>query len=326
MPIGFGMAVAIVRASRHKAPPQFLCGDRGGKDKAMTIMNNTTLRSLFPRQAATLVLAASMGLPAMAQQAQPSSTPDSNAAQQTQSSTYVPPPKEGFWGHLNPFARKKWVKKQLDPVRDQLSELDQVNAKNARDIQDVDSRAQSGIHKAQSDADAANQAALAAGDQAKQAGATAQNASTRVGQLNSTVSGLDQYKQVTDAEIRFHSSYPALTAEARKQLDDLAAGLTGRDGYILELSAHSPAAGSAGIQNSQRLAEAVERYLVTEHQIPIYRMHAVALGNVQTAAAGENSRPARVNLVHVRVMENSLAAQEAALPHGAPSSGSAEQP
>ncbi len=45
------------------------------------------------------------------------------------------------------------------------------------------------------------------------------------------------------------------------------------------MEAHSPAAGSAGIQSSERLAEAVKRYLVTEHQIPVYRMHSVALGN-----------------------------------------------
>ncbi len=60
---------------------------------------------------------------------------------------------------------------------------------------------------------------------------------------------------------------------------ELASSLTGRDGYILEMEAHSPMAGSAGIQNSERLAEAVKRYLVTEHQIPVYRMHSVALGN-----------------------------------------------
>ena len=50
------------------------------------------------------------------------------------------------------------------------------------------------------------------------------------------------------------------------------------------MEAHSPGAGSAGIQNSERMAEAVERYLVTEHQIPVYRMHSVALGNAQVAA------------------------------------------
>ena len=57
------------------------------------------------------------------------------------------------------------------------------------------------------------------------------------------------------------------------------------------MEAHSPGAGSAGIQSSQRLAEAVKRYLVTEHQIPVYRMHSVALGNVQMASTAR--RPPR---------------------------------
>ena len=52
---------------------------------------------------------------------------------------------EGFWGHMNPMARKKWVNRQLNPVKDRLNELDQVSAANARDIKDVDARAQAGI-------------------------------------------------------------------------------------------------------------------------------------------------------------------------------------
>ncbi len=63
---------------------------------------------------------------------------------------------------MYPFARKKWVKRQIDPINDRLTELDEVNAKNAQDIKDVDARAQAGIRKAQSSADAANQMAMAA--------------------------------------------------------------------------------------------------------------------------------------------------------------------
>ncbi len=47
--------------------------------------------------------------------------------------------KEGFWGHMNPLARKKWVKRQVDPIKDRTNELDQLQAKNANDIKDVDS-------------------------------------------------------------------------------------------------------------------------------------------------------------------------------------------
>jgi outer membrane protein OmpA-like peptidoglycan-associated protein len=226
---------------------------------------------------------------------------------------------------VNPFARKKWVKKQTDPINDRLSELDEVNARNAKDIKDVDSRAQAGISRAQAAADAANLAANAAGVQAQQAGATAQGAAGHVNQLNTTVNGLDQYHQITEADVRFRGGQPILSAEARRQLDDLAASVTGRRGYILEVEAHSPLAGSAGIQSSGRLAEAVKRYLVTEHEIPVYRLHAVALGNA-ASAGDEDAGPVRTSRVHIRLMANSLAAQEAAPPQGVASSTGAERP
>jgi hypothetical protein len=298
------------------------------------MMTRISKNNSFPSQLAVLVLASAVGIPALAQQVQSSGTPQDtppSAAQQQPSSVATPitPAKEGFWGRVNPFARKVWVRKQTDPINDRLGELDEVNAKNAADIKDVDGRAQAGIRQAQAAADAANQTASAAGTQAQTAANTAKGADIHVNQLNTTVNGLDQYHQVTDVEVAFRGGVPTLNAAARKQLDDLAASVTGRQGYILEVEAHSPAAGSIGIQNSERLAEAVKRYLITEHQIPVYRLHAVAMGNVQVASAGdEDNKPARVRTssVHVRLMENSLAAQESAPPQGVASSTGAERP
>jgi len=282
----------------------------------------------FPGQLGFLVLASALSVPALAQQAPPTADqPQSNPPSATQpspaatsSTTANQNAKEGFWGRMNPFARKKWVHRQIDPLKDRLNELDEVNAKNARDIKDVDERAQAGIQKAQSSADAANQAATAAGQQAQQANTTAQTASSHVDQLNGTVNGLDQYKQVSILEVSFKNGQPILSQDAKSQLDQLAANLTGHQGYVLELSAHAPGAGSMGIQKSERLAEAVKRYLVTEHQIPVYRMHAVALGNAvdQANATDDNGKPARVKAssVSIRLMENSLAAQGTPPPQG----------
>jgi outer membrane protein OmpA-like peptidoglycan-associated protein len=293
-------------------------------------MNSTSTFSLSRSSLlATLALASALSIPALAQDAQPASAPqDSSAVSQQPAATVHPTPapaREGFWGRVNPFARKKWVKKQTDPINDRLSELDQVNAKNANDIQGVDSRAQAGIRNAQSAADAANQAATAAGSQAQQAQNTAMGASDHVNSLNGTVNGLDQYKPVTELDITFRSGQPILSADARKQLDDFAATLATQKGYILDVEAHSPLAGIAGIQSSERLGEAVNRYLVTQHEIPVYRMHMVALGN---AAPSTDDTAARVrkSTVHVRLMENSLAAQGAPLPQGGASSIGAERP
>jgi hypothetical protein len=292
----------------------------------------TAIMTPFPGRLAVLLLASSIGIPAFAQDAQTSATPQSappSTAQQTTATPAITPAREGFWGRVNPLARKKWVKKQTDPINDRLTELDGLNAKNSKDIQDVDSRAQAGIRQAQSAADAANQTATAAGTQAQQANATAQGAAGHVDQLNGTVNGLDQYHQVTEAEITFRHGEPALSADAKKQLDDLATSVNGQHGYILELEARSPLSGSAGISSSQRLAEAVDRYLVTQHDIPVYRMHSVALGNAQSADANQDpdakQERVRVSSVHVRLMENSLAAQGAAPPQGAASSTGADR-
>lgn len=291
-------------------------------------MNIGAARLQFPSQLGVLLLASAISIPAAAQAAagQPQNNPPSatQPSPEASSNTSNAPAREGFWGRVNPFARKKWVHKQIDPLKDRLNELDEVNAKNARDIQDVDSRAQAGIRKAQTAADAANQVALAAGQQAQQANTTAMSASGHVDSLNGTVNGLDQYKQVNTIDIPFRGGQPILSKDAKSQLDQLAANMTGRKGYIIEIEGHAPGAGSVGIQSSQRLAESVKRYLVTEHQVPVYRMHAVALGNAiaEAQATDDNGKPVRIKTssVSIRVMENSLAAQENTPPHGVASS------
>jgi outer membrane protein OmpA-like peptidoglycan-associated protein len=310
------------------------------------------VRTLVPGQLAIVALASAIAIPAVAQQAQPAPPQDNppSAAQSqpvatpqdssaSPASQQQPSPdvnqqrlsnksKEGFWGHMQPFARKKWVKRQTDPINDRLTELDQVTAKNAKDIQDVDTRAQAGIKQAQSTADAANQTATQAGAQAQSASTAAQGASGHVDQINTKVNGLDQYRQVSEIEVPFRGGSAVLSSAAQDQLDQLIEQVNGRQGYIIELQAQAPGRGSVGIQNSQRMAQSVNRYLVA-HNIPVYRVHAVALGNAQIAAnsgADEPAAPVRKSSVHVRLMENSLAAQGAASPQGVAPSTGAERP
>jgi outer membrane protein OmpA-like peptidoglycan-associated protein len=234
---------------------------------------------------------------------------------------------EGFWGHMNPFARKKWVNRQLSPVKDRLNELDQLTAKNANDIKDVDSRAQAGIHQAQSTADQANQTAQSASSTANQAQTVATQASDQTGKLNTTVAGLDQYQKVNDTEIHFRAGQTALNAKAKDALDQIATQLQGQKGYIVEVEGYSRARGQAGIQSSQHMADAVVRYLVTEHQIPVYRIHQVAMGNAKIESADGAATSGSV--VRVSTMQNSLAAlnsssSNASSPIGATQQSSAQ--
>lgn len=221
---------------------------------------------------------------------------------------------EGFWGHLNPLARKKWVNRQVSPVKDRLNELDQLSSKNSGDIKDLDTRSQAGIHHAQDTADAATQQANTANTQAGQAQQLAQSASSKTAQLNQTVTNLDQYSPVADTEIRFRPGQTVLNAKAKEALDQVAQQLDGKKGYIVEVEGYSRSRGQAGIANSQRMADAVVRYLVVDHKIPVYRIHQVAMGNAPVAGTNdgtggnESTASTRGSLVHVKLMQNSLAA------------------
>jgi outer membrane protein OmpA-like peptidoglycan-associated protein len=281
---------------------------------------------LKPGSISALIVAASLGLPAMAQQqsqvqtgatTNPQTTSQTNTTQAT--GTGQPPlptvDHEGFWGHMNPFARKKWVNRQLDPVKDRLNELDQLQAKNAADIKDVDQRAQNGIHAAQSTADQANQTATQASQTAGQAQQLAQSATDKTNQLGDTVAGLDQYHPITNTDINFRPGQTMLNEKAKDALDQVVTQMQGQKGYVVEVAGYSRSHGTAGIENSQHMAEAVVRYLA-EHQIPVWRIHEVAMGNATIDENGNETKPGSV--VRISLMENSLAALNSPNAGGSP--------
>ena len=283
----------------------------------------------------TLVLGGAMSAAAFAQApATPAATsqPDAAAAVSTtgtapgsttdvnDSTTYAtgqplqPQSKEGFWGHMNPFARKKWVAREVDPIRDRTNELDQLQAKNANDIKDVDKRAQAGINQAMMAANTADQHAADAANRANAAQTTATDASGRTTTLNGTVQNLDQYQQVVAATVPFASGRTTLGPQGKASLDDMATKLTGEKGYIIEVQGYS----KSGVANSQAMADSVVRYLVTEHQVPIYRIYRSGLGKQTAAADGDE---AIVNGVRVTLLHNSLASM-----NGAPATSSSTAP
>ena len=277
-------------------------------------MSSIMLRSA---SVSAILLSAALALPMVAQTSQqepatpPQATSSTTSANPNDASTYATgkplstKSNEGFWGKMNPLARKKWVKRQVSPVKDRLNELDQLSAKNASDIKDVDARAQAGIHQAQNTADQADQQAKQADTQANQAQQIATQATTQTAELNTTVSNLDQYQQIADMEIHFRRVQTTLNAKAKAALDQVATQLAGQKGYIVEVQGYSQVRGQAGIQRSRTMADAVVRYLVVDHQVPVYRIYRVAMGNAphDTTQSREGG-----TVVHVTLMHNSLAA------------------
>ncbi|MDT8066933.1 MAG: OmpA family protein [Terriglobia bacterium] len=272
-----------------------------------------------------LPLAATMMIPAMAQQSsstdnqQPAATTTQSApAQNTQDQNassdqntsarqpLQPQLKQGFWGHLNPFARKKYLERQISPIRNRVNELDELTANNSKALTDLDARTTEGLKEANAKADTADQHAVAAGNAAQQANQTATQAGARLQTVSTVVGNIDQYKPSTQAEIRFRPGQTALSTKAKEALDDMAQNLKGQNGYIIEVQGFAPGRGSAAVAHSKAMADSVVRYLVLNHEIPVYRIFTVGMGNAPMQNAEGKETRLRYSKVDVTLMKNGI--------------------
>ena len=247
--------------------------------------------------------------------AQPASTApaDQNAPASSQAGAsgkqpLQPDTHEGFWGKLNPFARKKYVQRQTQPIRDRVNELDELTSANSKMIKDVDSRAQEGVRLASTKANEADQHAIEAGNKAQLAQQTATQANTRLSTVEQVVGNSDQYKAATQTEIRFRPGQSVLSQNAKTALDEMATPLKSQRGYIIEVQGFSSGRGQAAIATSQKMADSVVRYLVLNHEIPVYRIFVVGMGNAPVATADETGKNKRISggRVEISLLKNDL--------------------
>jgi len=268
------------------------------------------------RAVVALFVAFLLSLPALAQQQPASSTTTDNSAQSSTTSGNTATGKaplqyesrQGFWGKVNPFARKKYVQKQTQPIRDRVNELDELTAANSKMIKDVDSRAQQGIQMASAKANEADQHAVDAGNKASQAQNTATQANTRLTTVEGVVNNIDQYKATNQTEIRFRPGQTVLSKNAKTALDQLAEPLKGQRGYIVEVQGFSSGKGQSAIATSRKMADSVVRYLVENHEIPVYRIYVVGMGNAPMPTTGSEEKQKRMSggRVEVSLMKNDL--------------------
>jgi len=276
---------------------------------ALPVFAQTTSSTSQDQPAASQPAQAAQTMPAA-----PSSTDQSSSSSAAVGATGKQPLQaethEGFWGKVNPFARKKYVQRQTQPIRDRVNELDELTAGNTKMIKDVDARAQQGIQLASAKANEADQHAIDAGNRAQTAQQTATQANTRLTTVEQVVGNIDQYKAATQTEIRFRPGQSVLSQNAKTALDDMATPLKSQRGYIIEVQGFSSGHGQAAIATSQKMADSVVRYLVLNHDIPVYRIYVVGMGNapVPSASTEEQAKTKRTSggRVEISLLKNDL--------------------
>jgi outer membrane protein OmpA-like peptidoglycan-associated protein len=204
-------------------------------------------------------------------------------------------------------ASKDYVKQQTTPLINKTNELDDLTAKNTKDIKDVDERAQAGIAQVEAKAAEADHKAQAAGQQADQAQTVATSAVHRVDTLQTVVANLDNYRVMTETAVHFGSTKDSLTQDAKASLDQLTTDVPNTKDYILVVEGDTDSMGGSEYNYglSQRRADAVIQYLAAERNVPAYKIYVIGLGKDKPVDSNKTREGrAKNRRVDVRLMTN----------------------
>src|SRR6185437_10378067 len=210
---------------------------------------------------------------------------------------------------------KKYVRNETAPIINKTNELDDLTAKNSRDIRDVDSRAQQGIAGVNSKTAAVDQKAMAAGQAADQAQQAANQTSSKVDTLTNTVANLDNYRPVAETSVHLAFNSAVLSKKAKEALDQLGNDIPNTKGYVIQLLGGTDSVGSAqyNYKLSEMRASAVVQYLATQYNVPAYKIYLAGLGEDKQAASNKSSegraKNRRVDVQLLTNVQDSTAAQ-----------------
>lgn len=231
-------------------------------------------------------------------------------------------------------ATKNYVKQQVDPVS---GKLDQVASKTDQQGQTLDKTRSSldetraNLDKDETALNATNERAVSADNRAGEAMNRANDASGRADQANQgvaslrdTVANLDAYKQVAETTVNFKFNSDKLDADSKMALDQMVANQGQYKRFFIAVEGFTDRVGSVDYNNalSRRRADSVMAYLIAEHNIPVYRVHMIGLGEQKPVDEG---RGRAANAKNRRVEVTLFSADQTLASNNSPATGSAQQ-
>lgn len=149
-----------------------------------------------------------------------------------------------------------------------------------------------------------------AADKAEQDATQAQTLSTQNSQaisslhdsFSTALGNLDDYKLQAETVVQFGFGKDGLTPEAKEQLDQFVSEHSSAKRYYIAIEGFTDKTGAASYNDelSRRRAEHVTAYLITKHDIPVFRVQEIGLGKEKPADEGRN-RVARAKNRRVEV-------------------------
>lgn len=195
-------------------------------------------------------------------------------------------------------ATKGFVRKSVEPVETKVGEVADENVKQGERIGAVEK----GVEENDVEISAAKERLTTVERQSTEALSRTDRHGRALDELRQRIANIDDYKMAAETMVHFGFDRDTLTPEAKAELDRLAAGANGEKRFFIAVEGFTDPIGSEdyNLNLSRRRADRVVQYLVTQHNIPVYRVYVVGLGE-KRLIEGASTREARAKSRRVEV-------------------------
>jgi len=222
---------------------------------------------------------------------------------------------------LGGCATKKYVQTQVDPVNTKVNQVNTSLGETQKQLGADETKLSATTEKA----DAADSRATDALGRADNASKKADQVRSDLrNELSQTVANLDDYKAVANATVLFKFNSDKLSDDDKQQLDQLAQQMGTLKRYFIAIEGFTDRIGTPeyNLELSRRRAQAVQTYLVAQHNVPVYRLQIVGLGKDRPADDGKGRQAlAKNRRVEITIFNADVSVSAGA----APGASSAQQ-
>lgn len=217
-------------------------------------------------------------------------------------------------------ATKGYVRKSVEPVDQKVDQVDQASQKRdasqaadltkTNQVIDEDEKKLDATSEIAKTADSTSKGAMSKADQ------NAKDVNGLRSNLQDVVANIDDYKPVNQAVVHFKVNQNKLTKDEKAKLDEVATQAAALPRYFITVAGYTDQTGDVAYndQLSRERANQVISYLVGTHDIPVYRIHMIGLGEQKLIDEGkgrkarEESRRAEITIYSAKPLSASSTA------------------
>jgi OOP family OmpA-OmpF porin len=189
-------------------------------------------------------------------------------------------------------ATKNYVKQSIQPVSDKIETVDKNSqSRDSSQVADINKTNQV-VDEDEKKLSATDEIAKTADGTAKGAMAKANQNTKDIGDLRNVIANIDDYKPAGQTVVHFGVAKDTLSKDEKAKLDDVATQIGSQPRYFITVEGFTDQTGDRAFNDrlSRSRADQVISYLVGSHDIPVFRIHTVGLGDQKLIDEGKGKK------------------------------------